>query len=143
PTPMPVVEAMLELARVHEGDVVFDIGSGDGRIVIAAAELFGARGVGIEIDEELVERSRRTAAEKNLGNKVQIIHANALDVDLSPADVVTVYLTPNGLILLRPNLESMLRPGTRVVAHDFAVPDWTPAEEREVMGRTLYLYLIR
>jgi cyclopropane fatty-acyl-phospholipid synthase-like methyltransferase len=140
---MPIVEAMLELARVREGELVYDIGSGDGRIVIAAAELFSARGVGIEIDEALVARSRRTAAEKNLGDRVQFIHADALEVDLSPADVVMVYLTTAGLSLLRPNLESMLRPGTRVVSHDYPVPDWTPAEERQVLRRTLYLYYVR
>jgi len=143
PTPMPVVEAMLEFANVRKGDVVYDIGSGDGRIVIAAAELFGARAVGIEFEEELVERSRRYIAEKQLGDRVQIIHANALEVDLSPATVVTLYLTKAGNEALRPHLEATLQRGTRVVAHDFEVPGWTPAEERPVMGRTLFLYYIR
>ena len=140
PTPMPVVEAMLELAEVGKDEVVFDIGSGDGRIVIAAAEHFGAFGVGIEIDSDLVARSRKTIEEKGLTERVRIIHGNALDVDLGAADVVTLYLTPDGLSLLRPHFERTLRPGTTVVSHDYAIPGWTPVEERRVMGRDLFLY---
>ncbi|MGH9789236.1 MAG: SAM-dependent methyltransferase, partial [Candidatus Acidiferrales bacterium] len=142
PTPMPTVEAMLELASVREGEVVFDVGSGDGRIVIAAAELLGARAVGIEVDEALVARSRKTVEEKGLAERVRIIHANALDVDLSPADVVTLYLTPDGLKVLRPHLEKTLRPGTRVVSHDFQILGWELAERRRVDGKEIYLYRV-
>ena len=142
PTPMTVVEEMLALAGVQPDDVVFDIGSGDGRIVIAAAELFGARAVGIEIDEALVERSRKTIAEKKLEDKVHIIHANALDVDLGPADVVTLYLTDPGNEMLRPHLEKTLRPGTRVVSHQFLIPKWTLVDRRTVEGKVIFLYIV-
>ncbi len=140
PTPMPVVEAMLELAGVNEGDIVFDIGSGDGRIVIAAAELRGARAVGIELDAELVAISRKLVEEKGLGERVRILHANALDVDLSPATVVMLYLTPDGQQLLLPHLSATLRPGTVVVCHEFGLRAWTPVEHRRVLGRTISLY---
>lgn len=142
PTPMPIVEAMLELANVRPDDIVFDIGSGDGRIVIAAAERFGAFGVGIEIDPDLVARSRRAIEEKGLTERVRILHANALDVDLSPADIVTFFLTPVGNETLRPHLEETLRPGIRVVSRDFRIAGWTLLEERLVMGATLYLYRV-
>jgi SAM-dependent methyltransferase len=142
PSPMGIVEAMLELAGVGPEDVVFDIGSGDGRIVIAAAELHGAFGVGIEIDPDLVVRSRRAIEEKGLTDRVRIIQANALDVDLSEADVVTLYLTVSGNEALRPHLEASLRRGTRVVSREFKIQDWTPLEEREVMGSILYFYRV-
>lgn len=125
PTPMATVRRMLETANVQPGEMVFDIGSGDGRIVIMAAETFGARAVGIELNEALVAESRRAVAAKGLEDRVKIIQANALDVDLSPADVVTLYLTPDGIELLRPHLERTLRPGTRVVVYVDQIPGWT------------------
>jgi len=125
PTPMATVRRMLETANLQPGEMVFDIGSGDGRIVIMAAETFGARAVGIEIDQALVAQSRRAVAARGLEEKVKIIQANALDVDLSPADVVTIYLTPEGIELLRPHLERTLRPGTRVVVYVDQIPGWT------------------
>lgn len=142
-SPLPVVEAMLELAGVRPGELVFDLGSGDGRIVIMAAEKFGARGVGIEVNEDLVAESRKAVAAKELEEKVKIIHANALDVDLRPADVVTLYLTPQGLELVRPHLERTLRPGTRVVSRIFEISLWTPTQTKVIDGRILYLYVIR
>ncbi len=142
PSPLAIVEAMLDLAGVHQDDVVIDIGSGDGRIVIAAAEFYGAFGVGIEINPDLVARSRRSIEEKGLTDRVRIIHANALDVDLSEADVVTLYLTITGNEAVRPHLEESLRPGTRVVSRDFRILEWTPVEEREVMGSHLYFYRV-
>lgn len=141
-TSMPLVEAMLELAGVRRDEVVFDIGSGDGRIVIVAAEVFGARGVGIEIDSDLVALSRMKIEEKGLTERVRIFHANALDVDLSAADVVTLYLTPDGLTLLRPHLEATLRPGTRVVCNTFPVKEWTPTRVERLRNHTVYLYHI-
>lgn len=142
PTPMPLVEAMLELAEVQSDDVVFDIGSGDGRIVIAAAELFRARAVGIEIDSDLVTRSRKTVEEKGLSEQVRIVHANALDVDLSPADVVTLYLTPDGLRLLRPHLEATLRSGTRVVCRTFEIDGWTAERIERRENEPVFLYRV-
>jgi len=140
PTPMPVVEAMLRLADVQPGEVVFDLGSGDGRIVILAAEKFGARGVGIEIDEKLAEESQRAVEAKGLADKVKILHANAFDVDLRPADVVTLYVAPTTMDLLRRHLEATLRPGTRVVSHKFEVTGWVSDRMIEVGGYFVYLY---
>ena len=141
-TPMPAVEALLDVAEVRKDEVVFDIGSGDGRIVIAAAELFGALGVGIEIDADLVARSRKTIEEKGLTERVRIIHANALDVDLSAADVVTLYIAPEGIRILRPHLEATLRPGTRVVSRRSEVEGWTPARIERREGDSIYLYRV-
>jgi tRNA G46 methylase TrmB len=139
-TPMPAVEALLEVAEVRKGEVVFDIGSGDGRIVIAAAELFGALGVGIEIDSDLVARSRKTIEEKGLTERVRILHANALDVDLSAADVVTLYIAPEGMRILRPHLEATLRPGTRVVSRRAEMEGWTPVRVERREGDPVFLY---
>ncbi|MEE9235758.1 MAG: class I SAM-dependent methyltransferase [Candidatus Acidoferrales bacterium] len=142
-TPLPIVEAMLRLADVQPGEVVFDLGSGDGRIVILAAEEFGARGVGIEIDDELAAQSRRTVAEKGLEDQVKIIHANAFDVDLSLADVVTLYVAPTVMDRLREHLERALRPGTRVVSHQHEVTGWEPERVLDLDGFFLYLYRIQ
>ena len=143
PTPMPVVEAMLRLAEVQPGEVVFDLGSGDGRIVIMAAEKFGARGVGIEIDDKLVAESQQAVEAKGLADKVKILHANAFDVDLRPADVVTLYVAPTTMDLLRQHMEATLRPGTRVVSHKFEVTGWVPDRMVEVGGYFVYLYTVR
>lgn len=140
PTPLPIVEAMLRLAGVQPGEVVFDLGSGDGRIVIMAAEKFGARGVGIEIDEKLAAESQRAVEAKGLEEKVKIIHANAFDVDLGPADVVTLYVAPTIMERLRAHMESTLRPGTRVVSHQFEIPGWRPEQVQDLGGFFLYLY---
>ncbi len=141
-TPPAVVTAMLHLAGVQPQDLVFDIGSGDGRIVIAAAEQFKARGVGIELDDSMVALSRQTIHEKGLQETVQIIPANALDVDLSPADVVTLFLPPHGMALLRPHLERTLRPGTRVVSNTVEMPGWIPQQTETAEGRKLFLYRV-
>jgi len=143
PTSPAVIAAMLTLAGVQRDDLVFDVGSGDGRIVIQAAESFGARGVGIEIDETLVAESRRRVKEKGLEERVRIIQANAMDVDLSQADVVTLFLTTHGLETLRPHLERTLRPGTRVVAHTFEIPGWTPIALAQEERRQIFLYRVR
>ena len=142
PTPLPIVEAMLRLAGVQPGDVVFDLGSGDGRIVIMAAEKFGARGVGIEIDEKLVEESRKTVEAKRLQDKVKILHANAFDVDLRPADVVTLYVGSTTLELLRAHMERTMRPGTRVVSHQYEIPGWRPEQVLDLERVFLYLYRV-
>lgn len=141
PTPLPIVEAMLRLADVQPGEVVFDLGSGDGRIVIMAAERFGARGVGIEIDEKLVAESQRAVEAKGLADKVKILHANAFDVDLRPADVVTLYVASTIMERLRAHMERTLRPGTRVVSHQYKIPGWRP--DRVVDLERVFLYLYR
>jgi protein-L-isoaspartate O-methyltransferase len=135
------VRLMLRVAKVKPGELVIDIGSGDGRILIAAAEEFGARAIGIEIDAELVAHSRSVVAARGLADRVSIVQANALDVDVSPADVVTVYLTPDGLALLRPYLERTLRPGTRVVSNVFQIPDWEP-DEGSLPSEEIWLYRV-
>jgi len=142
PTPLPIVDAMLRLAGVQPGEVVFDLGSGDGRIVIMAAEKFGARGVGIEIDEKLVEASSQLVAAKGLQEEVRIIHADAFDVDLGPADVVTLYVAPTIMERLRAHLVRTMRPGTRVVSHQYEIPGWRPERSLDLEGYWLYLYRV-
>lgn len=140
-SPYERIRQMLTVAGVKQDEVVIDVGSGDGRIVLIAASEFGARGIGIEIDENLVKISRAEAETRGLQERVKIVHANALDVDLSPADVVTLYLTDEGLRLLRPHLEHTLRPGTRVVSYVSQVPGWTPLPE-SVKEAEIWLYRI-
>lgn len=140
-TPLDRVRRMLRVAKVKPEEVVIDIGSGDGRIVILAAEEFGARAIGIELDAELVAHSRSVVVARGLEKRVSILHANALDVDLSPADVVTVYITPEGMALLKPHLAHTLRKGTRVVTNVVQVPGW--ALDPESPGREEEIYLYR
>ena len=127
-TPLPVLDRMLEMAGVGPDDVVYDIGCGDGRIVIAAAKRFGARGVGIEIDPERVRESRENAAEAMVGHLVTFICGDATKADISGATVVTLYLLPESNALFRPKLEKELKPGTRVVSHNYVIPGWESRE---------------
>lgn len=128
PTPIEVVDRMLEIARVTSGDVVYDLGSGDGRIVIRAAQKYGARGVGIEMDLELLELSRKRASEERVAHLVEFKAQDALTVDVSPATVVTLYMLPWFNEKIRPVLQRQLRPGARVVSHDFDIEGWPPTE---------------
>lgn len=123
-TPMFVVDKMLQLAEVDSNDVVYDIGCGDGRIIITAALDYGCRGVGIDIDPKRVEESRAAALEAGVGHLVEFRQEDATKSDLSPATVVTMYLLPESNVLLRPILESMLKPGTRVVSHAYPISGW-------------------
>jgi len=125
-TPGSVVERMLELAGTQRSDVVMDLGSGDGRIVIAAARRFGARGIGIELDRGLVEESRRNAQRAQVADRVSFVQGDVLSADLSPASVVTVYLLPGLIAKLQPRFIYELRPGTRIVAHAFGMAGWSP-----------------
>lgn len=146
PSPMRIVEKMLEVARVTERDKVFDLGSGDGRIVITAAQMFGAEAVGVELDEELVKKASARVAELNLQDRVKILHADLFKTDMRSATVVTLYLVDSINERLRPVFEEQLRPGTRVVVHDFRIPGWEPREvvtvksEMEVPHQ-VYLYV--
>lgn len=126
PTPMEVVDRMLEMAEVNRGDVVYDLGSGDGRIVIRAAKKYGAKGVGIEMDRELVEISRARARAEGVSHLVEFRVEDALKVDVSPATVVTLYMLPWFNARLKPTFERQLRAGARVVAHDYDIEGWTP-----------------
>jgi predicted RNA methylase len=125
--PMPVVEKALTLAQVRRGEIVYDLGSGDGRILIMAAQKLGARGVGIELDPRYARLSLEKIQALGLNEKIQIIEGDVLEQDLSAADVVTIYMTPLGTFKLRPLLEKYLRDGARVVTYVDDIPQWTPA----------------
>jgi len=135
-TPTDVVTEMLKLAAVKADDVVYDLGSGDGRIVIAAARDFGARGVGIEIDPGLVAYSRELAQKAGVGDRVTFRSDDLLETNLSDATVVTLYLSYSMNLRLRPKLLRELRPGARIVSHDFDMGvDWLPNQTIQVMWR--------
>lgn len=141
PTPQEVVDKMIELARVNKGDTVYDLGSGDGRIVITAAKK-GAKAVGFEIDGDLVKQSRDNIRKAGVQDQAEIRQQDILTVDLSAASVVTMYLLPDVNLKLKPNLLSQLKPGSRVVSHAFDMGDWKPDRTERVDGRTLYLWTI-
>ncbi len=144
-TPEVVVRRMLQLAGVKPGEVVYDLGSGDGRIVIIAAEL-GARAIGVEIRKDLYEQSMARIKDRGLADRATIINASFYDVDISNADVVTMYLLTSVNERLKPKLERELRPATRIVTHDFEIPGWRPAVVEEIYedwrSHKLYLYKI-
>jgi ubiquinone/menaquinone biosynthesis C-methylase UbiE len=140
-----VVEKMLELAGLKKNEMVYDLGCGDGRILITAAQKFGARATGVELDTDLFKKTSARIQELKLQDRIKLINGNLLDVDLSPADVVTLYLLTDGNVKLRPNLERYLKPGSRVVSHDFQVMGWVPNRVEKFESsrtHTLYLYLI-
>ena len=147
PTPPEVVDRMLELAEVARGDVVYDLGSGDGRIVVSAATKYGAKSVGFEIDPVLVKESRQTIKEAGLEHLAEIREQDIRTIDFSPATVVTMYLYPGANLRLRPELMRQLRPGSRVVSHQFAMGNWQPERVERVkdvsgLTRTIYLWRI-
>jgi SAM-dependent methyltransferase len=141
PTPQEVVDKMIELAGVKEGDVVYDLGSGDGRIVITAAKK-GARAVGFDVDGDLVKDSQENIRKAGLEKLAEIKQQDILTVDLSPATVVTMYLLPDVNLKLKPNILKQLKPGSRVVSHAFDIGDWKPDKTERVNGRTIYLWTI-
>jgi SAM-dependent methyltransferase len=141
PSPQEVVDKMIDLAGVKQGDVVYDLGSGDGRIVTAAAKK-GAKAVGFEIDGDLVKQSRENIRAAGVQDSAEIRQQDILTVDLSPASVVTMYLLPDVNLKLKPNLLSQLKPGSRVVSHSFDMGDWKPDKSERVAGRTIYLWII-
>jgi SAM-dependent methyltransferase len=126
-TPPEVVVEMLRLAGVGPGDTVYDLGSGDGRIVIAAARDFGGSGVGVEIDPDLVAESVRNARRAGVGDRTRFLLKDIFEADIREATVVTMYLSPEVNLRLRPKLLSQLKPGARIVSHDFPIGDWQPA----------------
>jgi SAM-dependent methyltransferase len=142
PTRHKVADAMLQLAGVGPADVVYDLGSGDGRIPIIAAQKYGARGVGIELDPRLVELSWRTANEAEVASRVRFIVGDLFTADLSEATVVTTYLSSSTMKLLQPKLRG-LKPGTRIVSHQFAMPDWPPDRRIKVEESELLLWIVR
>jgi len=147
PSPQIVVERMLEMARVKPGETVYDLGSGDGRILFTAAQKFKARAVGIELSPELCKLTTEKVARLGLSDQITVVQANLLKVDLRPADVVTIYLLTSSNIRLRPNLEKYLRVGARVVSNDYEIRGWDAKEKvaLKVDGaqHTIYLYEIK
>ena len=126
PTPMEVVDRMLELAEVKKGDVIYDLGSGDGRIVIRAAKKYGVKAVGIEMDSWLLDKARRDAKAAGVSHLVKFRAEDALNADISAATVVTLYMLPWFNEKIKPNFQKHLKPGARIVAHDFGIEGWKP-----------------
>ena len=145
PTPQPVVERMLTLAEVKPGEMVYDLGCGDGRIVITAAKMFSARAVGVEIREDIYRETLKRVESLGLSDRVTIVHGDALKTDLTPADVVTLYLMTGSNERLRPVFEAQLKPGARVVSHDFEIRGWKPEQTEKMMvqGRPHMIYFYR
>ncbi|MBE3125951.1 MAG: methyltransferase domain-containing protein [Acidobacteria bacterium] len=134
PTPQPIVDRMLELASLSGKDVLYDIGCGDGRIVITAARRYGVRGVGIDIDKAMIDESERDAESAGVERQVKFICMDATKADISEATVVSLYLLPESNALMRPLLEAQLRPKSRVVCHNYTIPGW---EEKQVLTETV------
>ena len=146
PTPQPIVEKMLEAGHVKPGELVYDLGSGDGRVVITAAQKFGARAVGIEIRPDLCRIATERIKAAGLEDRVKIVQGSALRVDLSPADVVTMFLLTTSNERLKPALEKYLKPGTRVISNQFPIKGWKPVEtvraRAGTMSYAIYVYEI-
>ena len=143
PTRHAIADAMLQLADVTAGDVVYDLGSGDGRIPIIAAQKYGARGLGIEINPSLVTQSWGNANDAEVANRVKFIVGDLFDADLSEATVVTMYLSPSIMKRLIPKLRA-LRPGTRIVSHQFDMGEqWPPEKAQDVNGLMIYLWTLK
>jgi SAM-dependent methyltransferase len=143
PTSNGVANAMLKLANTTSSDVVYDLGSGDGRIVIAAAKKYGARGVGVELDANLIKDAKKNAAKAGVADKVTFRQEDLFKTDLSDATVVTLYLSNSINMRLRGILQRQLKPGARVVSHRFAMGDWKPDAEQHLEGTSIYLWTIR
>lgn len=142
PTQMSVVDAMLDMAKVTKSDTLYDLGCGDGRIVVRAASRFGCRGVGVDLDPERVAEANENAAKEKVTHLTRFEVGDVFRFDFSPATVVTMYLLPAVNLKLRPRLLKELKPGTRVVSHDFDMGDWTPQETREVGRSRVFLWTI-
>jgi precorrin-6B methylase 2 len=142
PTPQPVVELMLEMAAVGADDVVYDLGSGDGRIPVTAARRWGARAVGIEIDRRRIDEANRNAAEAGVTDQVRFIHGDLFEADLSEATVISLSLLPSVNMRLRPTLQR-LAPGTRIVSHNFSMGDWLPERTERLGSSTVYMWTVR
>lgn len=145
PTPEPLVETMLTMAQVKPGDVVYDLGCGDGRIVITAAKHYGAKGVGVEIDPKLIERCQQNAAEAGVTDRVTFVNQDLFTMDFQDATVLTLYLLPKLNLRLRPQILD-LKPGTRVISHAWDMGDWEADQmigyDLEPMGNRVYLWIV-
>lgn len=143
-SPVNVVERMLDIAHLKPGETLYDLGSGDGRVLVMAAQRFGAKAVGIEISPSAVKSSQEHVRKLKLDNQIKVVEGDLLQADLSTADVVTLYLLTTSNDLLRPNLEKYLKPGARVVSHDYQIRGWVPTRTERVHAlrreHTLYVY---
>jgi cyclopropane fatty-acyl-phospholipid synthase-like methyltransferase len=142
PTPQEVVDAMLEVAKVTKTDVVYDLGSGDGRIPVTAAKKYGARALGIDIDPQRIKEANANAQAAGVTDKVKFLNQDLFTTDISEATVVTLYLLPSLNVKLMPKLKAELKPGTRIVSHAFDMGDWKPEQTLNVNGRTVYYWTI-
>ena len=153
PTPWVIVDEMLKLAEIRSSDVVYDLGSGDGRLVIMSAKRFGARGVGVELDSQLVETARTGAKDEGVADRVKFVQGDLFEADIKEASVVMLYLLPGFVTRLVPKLRADLRPGTRIVSHDYPLVPWRPDKElsmdvpeKEMISGTawtkLYYYVV-
>ena len=143
PTPDDVVEAMLKVAKVGKGDVLYDLGSGDGRIPITAAQKYGiARGIGIDINPERIKEANENRAKAGVGERVRFMNADLFESDLSDATVITLYLLPKLNLKLLPKLLKELKPGTRIVSHAFDMGSWKPEQALKVGSRSVYFWTI-
>lgn len=140
-SPVRVVDRMLELANIKPGETVYDLGCGDGRILIAAVEKYKAKAVGVEISPKVVAEARKQIQKEGIGGQARVIEGDLLETDLSGADVVTIYLTTSFNEELRPRLEKYLKPGARVVSHDYAVPGWKPTKVDVADGQKHKIFL--
>jgi len=144
PTPQPVVDGMLQLAKVTDKDVVYDLGCGDGRIPITAAQKYGARGVGIDIDPQRIKEANENAKAAGVTGKVQFLNQDLFESDFSDATVVTLYLLPGLNEKLAPQLKKQLKPGARIVSHAFLMGDTWPSDDHgEIDGKRYYLWIIK
>lgn len=142
PTPHEVVDAMLKLADVHKGDVVYDLGCGDGRIVAAAAKQYGVHAVGIDINPQRITEAKETVKQAGVNGLVTLRNEDLFEADIKEASVVTLYLLTSLNIKLRPKLWHDLKPGTRIVSQTFDMGDWKPEKEEIVAGYTIYLWRV-
>ncbi len=142
PTPQGVVDGMLELAGVKPGDMLYDLGSGDGRIVVTAAKRYGVRGVGIDINPERIREAEENARRAGVRNLTEFREQDLFKADIGEATVVTMYLLPSVNNRLKPKLLRDLKPGTRIVSHAFDIEGWEPLRTIEVEGTTLYLWVV-
>jgi precorrin-6B methylase 2 len=142
PTSPEVVNAMLTLAEVSENDVVYDLGCGDGRIVVAAARDFGAKGVGVDSNPVRIEESKQNAKQAGVTDKVEFYEQNLFETDIKDASVIAIYLLNSVNLKLRPKFLEDLKPGTRIVSHAFDMDDWEPTEHKEVDNRDVYLWIV-
>lgn len=142
PTPQQVVDKMLELANVQKGDYLVDLGSGDGRIPVTAAQRFGIKALGVDINPQRIKEANERAQAAGVANLVEFRQQDLFETDISQANVLTMYLLPSVNMKLRPKILSDMKPGSRVVSHAFDMGDWAPQQKVSVDGRTVFLWIV-